>query len=69
MAKKTWARAFFFICLLLFVAGLLFIGAPNMTGNTIGGLDKSGSSIFGIVLLVLGIAGYYFASKFLGSYL
>ncbi|MFH1327074.1 MAG: hypothetical protein ABIH59_03030 [archaeon] len=44
----------------LFVGGL-FLLSPTFTGNVIGG--SSGSSIIGIVFVVLGVIGYYFFAK------
>ena len=56
------------VFLLLFVVGLFFL-SPNITGNAIGGMDNSRTNLLGISFLVLGILGYYFVSKFLGSFL
>jgi membrane associated rhomboid family serine protease len=67
-AKQREARFLLFVFLIILVVGLFFL-SPNITGNAIGGLDKGKSNIFGLVLVVFGIAGYYFFYKFLGSYL
>jgi len=44
----------------LFVAGL-FLLSPTFTGNVIGG--SPGSSILGIIFVILGAIGYYFFAK------
>lgn len=56
------------ICIASFLVGIFFL-APNFTGNAIGSIDKSGSTLIGAGFVVLGILGYYFISKLLGSYL
>ena len=66
--KKKGVRVLLMAFLVLFVIGLFFL-TPNMTGNAIGGLDNVGSNILGVVFIVLGVLGYYFVFKFLGSYL
>jgi len=66
--KKPWVKFLLLAFILAFVFGLFFL-SPNITGNTIWGLDKAGANIYGIGFVLLGILGYYFVFRFLGSYL
>lgn len=49
-----------------FLAGLYFL-SPGMTGNVIGSMDTTKTSIIGIALVAMSILGYYFISKFLDN--
>lgn len=53
---------------LSFIVGLILL-SPSFTGNVIGSLNKSSSTILGIVLVALGILGFWFFSKLMNSYL
>lgn len=67
MTRKGF-KLFRYVFLLSFISGLFFL-SPNLTGNVIGEMDKLGSTLLGIVLIVIGILGYYFISKFASNYL
>jgi hypothetical protein len=49
-----------FISLFIFS---LFLLSPNLTGNIIGNLDKSGSNFLGIILFFLGIFGFFISKR------
>ena len=42
----------------------LFFLSPNLTGNVIGALNSGNSSIFGIILFVLGLLGLFISLKY-----
>jgi len=48
---------------LLGVVVSIFFLSPNLTGNVVGSLSKSGSNVFGIIMFVLGLLGIYVSFK------
>ncbi len=50
------------------IVGLVFL-APNVTGNAVGNLGLGGSTLLGAAMIVMGILGFWFFSKFMNSYL
>jgi len=44
------------------LAGIFFL-SPNVTGNVIGNITKTGSNILGIVLIVFGLLGVFLKNK------
>ena len=66
--EKDGIKGLLFVFMIFFIVGLFFL-SPNITGNSIGSLNASGSNLLGIGFVVLGILGYYFVYRFLGSYL
>lgn len=60
-AKEFEKNMFLSIGVLGFIGGIICL-TPNITGNVIGELSKSSSSLMGIALIFLGFAAIWIAN-------